>query len=205
MNRSVKTGLIAACLLSGVIGVFAYQPWLTTTPAALAESNAASTPKPAEQPSVTTDDLEARFGARAGSLTVAAQSTVRFDGIGEVAVTPVKYELPDTQGVFFRCGLFLQREGAAGQALVTIGIGETEALSCGGLRDIGGLSAADGKKMIGAIYGIRSPNFSADGPAIIAWDGEKKVFFTDDDQAMAVEDEGPVVTMEALSEAMKTR
>lgn len=201
----MKTAIVAGCALLAGLGAWAFlsradvEPAPAPTPTPVAEVEAPDLPKP---PAVTAETLVDQFGARADSITVGEPKDIVIAGTGPVTLTPVKYELPDTPGVFFRCGLFLQRGADDAQALVTVGIGQTEALSCGGLRDVETVKASDGTEMIGAIYGFRSPNAAFDGPVIVRWDEAAKTFIADDDRAMAVEEAGPVETLDALSAAM---
>ncbi|MEM6662227.1 MAG: hypothetical protein AAF666_08620 [Pseudomonadota bacterium] len=147
----------------------------------------------------TRERLQTLFDTRPGTLTVGPPAIFNLPPIDAVEVLPVRYEPPEGEGfmaVSFRCGLVITLPGQEPQAVVTVGTGSTEVLSCDGLTAI---DVVAGKvPMIGTIYRFRSPNVTFPGPVIVRWDEPSKRFVVDDAMGEALDATGPVETMDAL-------
>lgn len=81
-------------------------------------------------------------------------ATLRFAWLGAIKVEPLLQ--PTTRTA--QCAVRLRPSRGAAQMVTTIGTGETEALSCGGVRAFGHLPAPRGIYRIGLLYRAYSPN-----------------------------------------------
>ena len=115
---------------------------------------AALFPQAADAPHVDRDGVSVRWSRR-GSVRV---DMVRFTpqpGLSQAVATSW-------------CGITLSRPHVSSQAVITIGAGVTQALSCDGIADIGSASSKRGPARIALVYRTRSPNAAALTPVIVS-------------------------------------
>ncbi len=153
------------------------------------ESSNSNEPKGVKQSNIkaTTDItvLENAFSAKSGALYIDNSALVKSISLEPpFKVIPVRYEpqssyLPNG----FRCGLVFKSEGNE-QALVTVGEGITEVLSCDGVIEIGQLklnSYGNSSSHLGLIYGYRSPNTSFNGGLVVSYDADKQSWYVNEE------------------------
>jgi hypothetical protein len=96
--------------------------------------------------------------------------TLHTDGIAVVAQS-VRFSprpgLTDARNTLW-CGVTLETDGQARQVITTIGTGDTEALSCDGLDQIGTLSSKGGHARLALLYRTRSPSASGLTPIVLS-------------------------------------
>ena len=77
------------------------------------------------------------------------------------------------------CGVVLHADASESQALVTIGVSFTEALSCRGLADIGVVPAKGAAARIGLLYRTASPNAEVVTPVVLMRDPASSTWSVD--------------------------
>ena len=83
---------------------------------------------------------------------------------GELTLTSFRFAPKPGQSSHFNamwCGLTVQAKDRASRAIVTIGRGDFETLSCDGLTQAGVMPAKGSMPRLGLIYRTRSPNFAS--------------------------------------------
>ena len=139
------------------------------------------------------------FAAKAGTDDIERQAALGPD----LTVTALRFEAPEGEGfmaVSFRCGLVIEPADRPAQAIVTVGTGITEALSCDGLRELELLEGPGGAPLIAALYDFRSPNATFTGPIVLSRsDGQWQL------DAALMEDLdqfAPIETLSTLTQAL---
>jgi hypothetical protein len=122
----------------------------------------------------------ASFAAKADTLIKDSPSTFMFTApsIDTFEVMPVRFE-PEQSFLFnaYRCGLIFSSLKHPKQMLTTIGIDETEALSCNNIVSLGTISTVDNKMHLGIIYENLSPNTTFQDAIILSWSKENKRWY----------------------------
>jgi hypothetical protein len=81
-------------------------------------------------------------------------ATLAFPGPASVQVKPFTQATTRTR----QCGVRIEGPGRKSQTITLIGEGETEAMTCGGIKAFGRLLLKDGKPRIALLYRTYSPN-----------------------------------------------
>ncbi len=115
------------------------------------------------------DDLAAMFPAAQAPISADRTLSVAMSS-GGMTLASYRFSPKPGQSSHFNamwCGLTLQAKDHVAQAVVTIGQGDFETLSCDGLAQAGAMPAKGTAPRLGLIYRTRSPNFASTTPVVL--------------------------------------
>lgn len=119
---------------------------------------------------------------------------VRFDSGVTVSVQEVAVKADGNA----RCAVRLTEAGSAPQTIVTIGAGETEALTCGSLKALGRVPAPPGMQRIAFLYEAFGPHSTVLQPVILFRSAPGANWTSDDALAQRIGEDGSLVTIPAI-------
>jgi hypothetical protein len=129
--------------------------------------------------------------AGSGFAADGRQVTLRPDGTVPVTLRSYRFEpIPgraETLNAFW-CGLVLDSGNGASQAIVTIGSGFSETLSCDRLVESAAMPPAGNVPRLGLIYATRSPNASGRTPLVLRWDEANRRWAIDEPLSTELDD-----------------
>ena len=170
--------LISTLLLSGILGA----------------CQASDEAKPHQSPqSIRAEDadtisvFENLFPAKPQTLRIETSSEVTVSTVSRsFIVSSVRFEPENTYlHNSFSCGLVFTDETGKQQALITVGEGVTEVLSCNGLVEFGPVytnsaAAISHTDRLGLIYNYQSPNASFKGGLVVSYNKKDRVWYVDE-------------------------
>lgn len=134
--------------------------------------------------------------------------TIRLGGNEDVLVTSVRFEpRPDrtqARNVFW-CGVTVAEAGAAAQPIVTIGTGNTEALSCDGMAEIGEVPGPKDGRAIGVVYRARSPNTEVLTAIILVRRGADRTWVLDENLSERMVQRPGLLSLSGIRAALRPR
>lgn len=89
---------------------------------------------------------------------------ISFPDTGEIKISSFRQQ---TAGWQWQCFVLIEGKQIKTQKIVTVGAGQTEALTCHNVKAIGRLPSPEGMHRFGLIYKVASPNSELDMPAIV--------------------------------------
>jgi hypothetical protein len=132
--------------------------------------------------------------------------TLKLRGLPPLVVRSIRYETPPGQSPFnspYRCRVTLTAPGRGAVTVETIGIGNTETVSCDGLAAVGAVPGP--MPRIGFVYDTSSPNASGRTPVVVALDRRSGRWAVDDALSLGLVDRMGTMTIRAMRRALATR
>ncbi len=120
--------------------------------------------------------------------------TISFPGAAEVTLKPSEVQLGGKVG----CAVTLVQPDAQPQTIITIGEGETEALTCSELKAAGRVPAPPGMQRIAFLYETFAPHATLLQPVIMARGSGSAKWRLDDELAQRIGENGSLNTIPAL-------